>query len=58
MEAAKSNLYIDRERYNEGLITIVDYLLSQTQYREAAVDYNKAVLDYYVAFEKYRSALI
>lgn len=57
-EAAKENFKIDTERYNAGLISTVDYLLSESQYREAAVGYNAAVLDYYVAFEKYRSLLI
>ncbi|MEG1582469.1 MAG: TolC family protein [Cetobacterium sp.] len=58
LEAAKENLAIDTERYNTGLISTVDFLLSESQYRQAAVDYNSAVLNYYVAFEKYRSALI
>ncbi|MGL4997484.1 MAG: TolC family protein, partial [Cetobacterium sp.] len=44
--------------YNAGLISTVDYLLSESQYREAAVAYNSAILNYYVAFEKYRSSLI
>ncbi|MEG0424950.1 MAG: TolC family protein, partial [Cetobacterium sp.] len=58
LEAATENFNIDTERYNAGLISTVDYLLSESQYRQAAVDYNSAVLDYYVAFEKYRSSLI
>ncbi len=58
LEAAKENFEIDTERYNAGLISTVDYLESESQYRGAAVDYNAAVLDYYVAFEKYRSLLI
>ena len=58
LEAATENFNIDTERYNAGLISTVDYLLSESQYRQAAVDYNSAVLNYYVAFEKYRSSLI
>lgn len=58
LEAATENFSIDTERYNAGLISTVDYLLSESQYRQAAVDYNSAVLNYYVAFEKYRSSLI
>ena len=58
LEAATENFNIDTERYNAGLISTVDYLLSESQYRQAAVDYNSAVLNYYVAFEKYRSPLI
>ncbi|MGL5412932.1 TolC family protein [Cetobacterium sp.] len=58
LEAATENFNIDTERYNAGLISTVDFLLSESQYRQAAVDYNSAVLDYYVAFETYRSSLI
>ncbi|MGL5951226.1 MAG: TolC family protein, partial [Cetobacterium sp.] len=58
LEASTENFNIDTERYNAGLISTVDYLLSESQYRQAAVDYNSAVLNYYVAFEKYRSSLI
>lgn len=58
LETAVENLKIDTERYNNGLISTVDYLLSESQQRKAAVDYNAARLDYYVAFEKYRSSLI
>ena len=58
LEAATENFSIDTERYNAGLISTVDFLLSESQYRQAAVDYNSAVLDYYVAFETYRSSLI
>lgn len=58
VEAAKENFAIDTERYNAGLISTVDYLMSESQWREAAVDYNSAILDYYMAFEIYRSSLI
>lgn len=57
-EASEENFKIDTARYNAGLISTVDFLLSESQYRQAAVDYNSAVLNYYVAFEKYRSSLI
>ncbi|SJZ34404.1 outer membrane factor, OMF family [Cetobacterium ceti] len=58
LEAARENFKMDTERYNVGLISTVDYLISETQVRQAAVDYNTVVIDYLVAFEKYRSALI
>ncbi|MGL4307878.1 MAG: TolC family protein [Cetobacterium sp.] len=58
LEAAQENFKMDKERYNAGLISTVDYLLSETQLRQAAVDYNSVTIDYLVAFEKYRSALI
>ncbi|WP_297596903.1 TolC family protein [uncultured Cetobacterium sp.] len=58
LEAARENFAIDTERYNTGLISTVDFLLSESQYRQAGVEYNAAILNYYVAFEKYRSSLI
>lgn len=58
MEAAIENFKMDQERYDAGLISTVDYLLSETQMREAKVAYNQVVIDYLYAFEKYRSMLI
>ncbi|MGL5901046.1 MAG: TolC family protein, partial [Cetobacterium sp.] len=37
LEAATENFNIDTERYNAGLISTVDYLLAESQYREASV---------------------
>ena len=58
MEAAVENFKMDQERYDAGLISTVDFLLSETQMREAKVAYNQVVVDYLYAFEKYRSMLI
>lgn len=58
MEAAIENFKMDQERYDAGLISTVDFLLSETQMREAKVTYNQVVVDYLYAFEKYRSMLI
>ena len=58
MEAAVENFRMDQERYDAGLISTVDYLLSESQVREATVAYNQIVIDYLYAFEKYRSLLI
>lgn len=58
MEAAVENFKMDQERYDAGLISTVDFLLSETQMREAKVAYNQVVIDYLYAFEKYRSMLI
>lgn len=57
-QAAKENFSIDTERYNAGLISTIDFLMSESQYRDSAVSLNRAILDYYIAFETYRSALI
>lgn len=58
MEAAIENFKMDQERYDAGLISTVDFLLSESQMREAKVAYNQVVIDYLYAFEKYRSMLI
>lgn len=58
MEAAIENFKMDQERYDAGLISTVDFLLSETQMREAKVAFNQVVIDYLYAFEKYRSMLI
>lgn len=58
MEAAIENFKMDQERYDAGLISTVDFLLSETQMREAKVAYNQVVVDYLYAFERYRSMLI
>lgn len=58
MLAATENYKIDKERYNAGLISVVDYLISETNWRTSQVEYNQTITDYYYAFEKYRSLLI
>lgn len=58
LEAAQTNFELDQERYDAGLISTVDYLTSENNLREATITYNKILLEYYYAFEKYRSLLI
>ena len=58
LEAAQANFELDQERYDAGLISTVDYLTSENNLREATITYNKILLEYYYAFEKYRSLLI
>lgn len=58
LEASIENFRMDQERYDAGLISTVDYLLSESQLREARVNYNQVVVDYLYAFERYRSMLI
>lgn len=57
-QAAKENLTIDSERYRIGLISTTDYLISFSQYVQTNVNYNTVLLQYYIAFETYRSLLI
>ncbi|WP_315523628.1 TolC family protein [Fusobacterium massiliense] len=58
LAAAKLTFEQDQERYDAGLLSIIDYLDSENKYRQASINYNKTLLDYYYAFEKYRSLLI
>lgn len=58
LEAAQESYKMDKEKYAAGLISTVDFLMSETQLREAKVSYNQVVIDYLYAFEKYRSMLI
>lgn len=58
LEAAKVNFELNQEKYDAGLISTVDYLDFENTYRRARITYNKVLLDYYYAFETYRSLLI
>ena len=58
LEAAKVNFDLNQEKYDAGLISTVDYLDFENTYRQARIAYNKVLLDYYYAFETYRSLLI
>lgn len=58
LEAAELNFQMDQEKYDVGLISVLDYLDSEKQLREARVSYHQTELDYYYAFEFYRSLLV
>ena len=58
LEVAKVNFELNQEKYDAGLISTVDYLEFENTYRQARIAYNKVLLDYYYAFETYRSLLI
>lgn len=58
MLAAEENFTLDKERYEVGILSTIDFLASESQMRESRVGYNQIITDYYVAFEKYRSLLI
>ena len=58
LEVAKINFELNQEKYDAGLISTIDYLDFENTYRQARIAYNKVLLDYYYAFETYRSLLI
>lgn len=58
LQVAKVNFEMEEERYDSGLISVIDYLAAENKYRTAQLEYNKILIDYFIAFEKYRSLLI
>ncbi|MGL4688336.1 MAG: TolC family protein, partial [Fusobacteriaceae bacterium] len=58
MLASEENYKMDKERYDTGLISTIDFLASENQWRDSIVEYNGIVNDYYYYYEKYRSLLI
>lgn len=58
MQAAKESYFMDKQKYEANLISIVDFLTSENASIKAEVEYNKILKDYYVAWEKYRTLLI
>ncbi|MGL6064947.1 MAG: TolC family protein [Fusobacteriaceae bacterium] len=58
MLASEENYKMDKERYDTGLISTIDFLASENQWRDSIVEYNGVVNDYYYYYEKYRSLLI
>lgn len=58
LETAELNFQMEQEKYDAGLISVVDYLDSEKQLREAKVSYYQTELEYYYAFEYYQSLLV
>lgn len=58
MLAAKESYFMDKQKYEANLISIVDFLTSENASIKAEVEYNKILKNYYVAWEKYRTLLI
>jgi OMF family outer membrane factor len=58
LNAAEENYNMQKQRYEAGIISIIDYLIAESNLRQARVAYNQNIIDYYIAFEKYRSLLV
>ena len=52
-ETLKETYEIDKEKYANRLIDTVDYLQTESDLREAEVEYINSQLDYYLAYEEY-----
>lgn len=58
LNAAEENYNMQKQRYEAGIINVIDYLIAESNLRQARVAYNQNIIDYYIAFEKYRSLLV
>lgn len=52
-ETLEETYEIDKEKYANRLIDTVDYLQTESDLREAEVEYINSKLDYYLAYEEY-----
>jgi len=53
LEVSEENYQLQKKKYNQGLISIVDYLTYESTLNNTKLDYIKTKLDYYYAYEKY-----
>lgn len=58
VEVAKTNYKLDSKKYDAGLISTVDYLISETNLKDAETKYNNITMDYLYTYEKYRSLIM
>ncbi len=53
LEASQENYDLQKRKYNEGIISITDYLIYETKLNDTKLSLIKTKLDYYYAYEKY-----
>ena len=53
LEASQENYDLQKRKYNEGIISITDYLTYETQLNDTKLSLVKTTFDYYYAYEKY-----
>ncbi len=53
LDATQENYDLQKRKYNEGIISITDYLIYETQLNDIKLSLIKNKLDYYYAYEKY-----
>lgn len=53
LEASQENYDLQKRKYNEGIISITDYLIYETQLSNSKLSLIQTKLDYYYAYEKY-----
>jgi len=57
VDAAKENYELQKKKYNSGVVSIIDYLLYETQLNNSQLALIKTKLDYYYAYDKYLETL-
>lgn len=58
LKTAKENYKIDKKRFEERLISTVDFLNSETQNRKATINLENLLLDYFYSIKQYEAKLI
>ncbi|MEI6856782.1 TolC family protein [Psychrilyobacter sp.] len=53
LEASQENYDLQKRKYNEGIISITDYLIYETQLNNTKLSLIETKLNYYYAYEKY-----
>ncbi|WP_319371379.1 TolC family protein [uncultured Ilyobacter sp.] len=57
VESSYENYSVEKRRYENGLVSVIDFLQIESGLREAKLSLLEAGLDYYLAYEKYREYL-
>ncbi len=57
VESSYENYSVEKRRYENGLVSVIDLLQIESALREAELSLLKAELDYYLSYEKYREYL-
>lgn len=58
LKTAKENYKIDKKRFEERLISTVNFLNSETQNRKATINLENLLLDYFYSIKQYEAKLI
>ena len=53
LRATEENFFLQKKKYNEGLISLTDYLIYESQLNNSKLNVIQTKLNYYLAYEKY-----
>jgi OMF family outer membrane factor len=57
VESSYENYSVEKRRYENGLVSVIDFLQIESDLREAKLSLLEASLDYYLAYEEYQEYL-